>query len=84
MFPISFNPHGIGITEQALIYLSFFLFPIETNEAYQAIPIVITASFFKIKHIIGAFGCNDRTRWDETIPQIRLFGSESRVETGLF
>jgi hypothetical protein len=29
------------------------------------------------------FGCNDRTGWDETIPQIRLFGSGSRVGTGL-
>jgi hypothetical protein len=31
----------------------------------------------------GAFGCNDRTDWDGTIPQIRLFGSELRVETEL-
>jgi hypothetical protein len=29
------------------------------------------------------FGCNDRTGWDETIPQIRLFGSGSRVGTVL-
>jgi hypothetical protein len=31
----------------------------------------------------GAFGCNDRTRQDGTIPQIRLFDSGSRVWTGL-
>ena len=31
----------------------------------------------------GAFGCNDMTGRDETIPQIRLFGSVSRVGTGL-
>jgi hypothetical protein len=31
----------------------------------------------------GAFACNDRTGWDGTIPQIRLFGSGSRVGTGL-
>jgi hypothetical protein len=31
----------------------------------------------------GAFGCNDRTGWDWTIPQIRLFGSGSRVGTVL-
>jgi hypothetical protein len=31
----------------------------------------------------SAFGCNDRTGCDETIPQIRLFGSGSRVGTGL-
>jgi hypothetical protein len=30
-----------------------------------------------------AFGCNDRTGWDGTIPQIRLFGSGSRVGTVL-
>jgi hypothetical protein len=29
------------------------------------------------------FGCNDRTGWDGTIPQIRLFGSGSRVGTVL-
>jgi hypothetical protein len=29
------------------------------------------------------FGCNDRTGRDKTIPQIRLFGSVSRVETRL-
>jgi hypothetical protein len=29
------------------------------------------------------FGCNDRTGQDETIPQISLFGSGSRVGTGL-
>jgi hypothetical protein len=29
------------------------------------------------------FGCNDRTRRDGTIPQIRLFGSGSKVGTGL-
>jgi hypothetical protein len=29
------------------------------------------------------FGCNDMTGWDGTIPQIRLFGSGSRVETEL-
>jgi hypothetical protein len=29
------------------------------------------------------FGCNDRTRRDETIPQIRLFGSGLRIRTGL-
>jgi hypothetical protein len=32
----------------------------------------------------GAFGCNDRTGWEETIHQIRLFESESRVETRLY
>jgi hypothetical protein len=31
----------------------------------------------------GAFGCNDRTGQDRTIPQIRLFDSGSRVRTGL-
>jgi hypothetical protein len=30
-----------------------------------------------------AFGCNNRTRRDGTIPQIRLFGSRSRVGTKL-
>jgi hypothetical protein len=30
---------------------------------------------------MGTFGYNDRTEWDETIPQIRLFGSKSRVGT---
>jgi hypothetical protein len=29
------------------------------------------------------FGCNDRTGRDETIPQIRLFGSELKVRTVL-
>jgi hypothetical protein len=33
--------------------------------------------------IKDAFGCNDRTGWDETITQIRLFGSGSRVRTVL-
>jgi hypothetical protein len=33
--------------------------------------------------IKDAFGCNDRTGWDGTIPQIRLFGSGSRVGTVL-
>jgi hypothetical protein len=31
--------------------------------------------------IKGAFGCNDRTGWDRTIPQIWLFGSGSGVGT---
>jgi hypothetical protein len=31
----------------------------------------------------GVFGCNDMTGWDEKIPQIRLFGYGSRVETEL-
>jgi hypothetical protein len=31
----------------------------------------------------AVFGCNDRTGWDGTIPQIRLFGSGSRVGTVL-
>jgi hypothetical protein len=30
-----------------------------------------------------AFGYNDRTGWDRTIPQIRLFGSGSRVGTSV-
>jgi hypothetical protein len=33
--------------------------------------------------IKGVFGCNDRTGRDETILQIRLFGTESRVGTEL-
>jgi hypothetical protein len=35
-------------------------------------------------HDFNVFGCNDRMGRDETIPQIRLFGSGSRVGTGLF
>jgi hypothetical protein len=31
----------------------------------------------------GAFGCNDRTGWDGTIPQIRLFGLGSGIRTDL-
>jgi hypothetical protein len=36
---------------------------------------------FKLSETLSAFGCNDRTGWDGTIPQIRLFGSGSRVGT---
>jgi hypothetical protein len=32
---------------------------------------------------LGAFGYNDRMGWDRTIPQIRLFGSGSRVGTSV-
>jgi hypothetical protein len=41
---------------------------------------------FALREVIAircAFGCNDRTGWDGTIPQIRLFGSGSRVGTVL-
>jgi hypothetical protein len=40
-------------------------------------------NFKHSSYISGAFGCNDKTRWNETIPQIRLFGFGSRVETEL-
>jgi hypothetical protein len=36
-----------------------------------------------LPYCLSVFGCNDRTGRDETIFQIRLFGSESRVETEL-
>jgi hypothetical protein len=36
------------------------------------------------RHVLDTFDCNDMTRRDETISQIRLFDSESRVGTGLF
>jgi hypothetical protein len=47
-------------------------------KGYVVRPCLFTLVVFK-----GAFGCNDRTGWDGTIPQIMLFGSGSRVGTGL-
>jgi hypothetical protein len=45
-----------GVHTEKYTNLSFGLFPIETNEVYQAIPIVFTALFFKIKHLHLVYG----------------------------
>jgi hypothetical protein len=37
----------------------------------------------RINEVVNVFGCNDRMERDRMIFQIRLFGSELRVETGV-
>jgi hypothetical protein len=44
----------------------------------------LEVSFLEVAISTYAFGCNDRTGWDGTIPQIRLFGLWSRIVIGLF
>jgi hypothetical protein len=43
---------------------------------------VAKVDIYIVMHV-GAFGCNDRMRWNMTITQIRLFSLELSVGIGL-